>query len=138
MTIYISDLWWPTARVFLSVHTSYGEELFHQQFLDACDPLSLELSRGRLHRPHLHRSAALACHRHFKPPVVLALHHFTKTHLIHLHATTAQQLHSAGRPCSSPLHEDPPGSSARRHRATTTTNWKRMVASLSTTLLQVN
>jgi len=36
-------------------------------------------------------------HNNYIPPVVLALHHFTKTHLVHLHAATAQQLQQTGK-----------------------------------------
>jgi len=36
-------------------------------------------------------------HNNYIPPVVLALHHFTKTHLVHLHAATMQQLQQTGK-----------------------------------------
>ena len=74
---------WPTCRL----RTSNGEELSHEKFFDARDPVVLELLSGGSHRPDFNRTTAFVRHTQLETSVIFALHNLTKTKLVHLHTT---------------------------------------------------
>ena len=59
------------------LRTAYGKKLFHEKFLDASDPVHLELLCGGLHSPDLDGSTTFTGHGDLKPPVIIGLDHFT-------------------------------------------------------------